>query len=111
MPENVKRPNLEKSVKAELSRYEFEDHATCIKVEHLSVDSCFDCNDRELPEDCLEDCTRGHFEGSGMVRELDNEGNGSVESPANFSGTFGVTNYNHETRQFTTTITANYCKR
>ena len=110
MPENVKRTNLERSVKAELSRYEFKDHATCVKVEHLSVDRCFDRNDTELPEDCLEDCTRGHFEGSGDVREPI-IGGGSIESPADFSGTFEVINYNHETRQFTTTISAVYCKR
>lgn len=111
MPENEKRPNLEKSVKAELSRYEFENHVTCIKVEHLSVDSCFDCNGIELPEDCLEDCTRGHFEGNGKVREPIIEGGGSIGGPADFSGTFEVINYNHETRQFTTRISANYCKR
>ena len=111
MPENVKRPNLEKSVKAELSRYEFEDHVTCINVEDLSVDGCLDGHGEELPEDCLEDCTRGHFEGNGKVRESIIEGGGYIESPAEFSGTFEVINYDYETRQFTTEIFANYCKR
>ena len=111
MPENVKRTNLEKSVKTELIRYEFKNHVDCIRVDDLSVGRCLDGHGEELPEDCLEDCTSGQFEGNGTVREPDNEGNGCIESPANFSGTFEVTNYNHESRQFTTRIYANYCKR
>ncbi len=66
MPENVKRPNLERSVKAELSRYEFENHATCIKVYDLSVGRCLDGHGEELPEDCLEDCREGHFHAKGV---------------------------------------------
>ena len=111
MPDNVKRPNLEKSVKTELIRYEFENHVASIKVDDLSVCRCLDGHGEELPEDCLEDCTGGQFEGNGTVREPDNEGNGCIESRADFSGTFEVINYNHESRQFTTRIYANYCKR
>lgn len=111
MPENVKRTNLEKSVKTELIRYEFKNHVDCIRVDDLSVGRCLDGHGEELPEDCLEDCTSGQFEGNGTVREPDNEGNGCIERPADFSGTFEVTNYNRESRQFSTIISADYCKR
>ncbi len=113
MPDNVKRPNLEESVKEELCHNELENHVTCIKVEELSVDGCLDYNGVELPDDCLEDCRQGHFEGKGRIRApmADNEDGGFIESCAEFSGTFEVTNYNHESKQFTTKISANNCKR
>ncbi len=106
MPENVKRPNLERSIKAELSRYEFENHVTCINVEELSVDGCLDCNGVELPDDCLEDCRQGNFNGRGKVRVpmTGKEDDGSVDIQVEFSGTFDVVNYSHDSRQFTTTI-------
>ena len=109
MPENVKRTNLEESIKAELSRYEFENHVTCINVEDLSVDGCLDCNGDVVSDDCLEDCCRGHFEGRGEIRVpmADNEDGGFLICHAEFSGTFDVVGYNRDSRQFTTTILAN----
>lgn len=113
MPDNVKRPNLEESVKEELCHNELGNHVTCINVEELSVDRCLDCNGVELPDDCLEDCRQGHFNGRGRIRVpmANNEDGGFIESYTEFSGTFEVINYNHDSRQFTTRILANNCER
>jgi len=114
MPENVKRANLERSIKAQLSHYEFENHVACINVENLSADRCLDCNGDVLSDYCLEDCCQGHFKGNGRIRlpMVDNEDGGLIESCAEFPGTYEVINYNHESRQFTTRISvATYCKR
>ncbi len=50
---NVKLTNLEKSIVAKLSNYEFKDHAMCINVEYVSVTDCLDRNKNLLPNDCL----------------------------------------------------------
>lgn len=114
MPEEGKRPKLEKSVKAELCHYEFENNVTCINVEELSVYGCLNRDDVELSDDYLEDCCRGQFEGRGRIRVpmANNEDGGFIESCAEFSGSFDVTGYNHDSKQFTTTIIlANYHER
>ena len=110
---NVKLTNLEKSIVAKLSNYEFKDHAMCINVEYVSVTDCLDCNKNLLSNDCLEDCYEGSFNGMGKIRIPleDCEDNGFRECCADFSGTFEVKNYDRESRQFTTNISASYCKR
>ena len=113
MPENVKRPNLEKSVKDELSHYEFRNHVTCINVEELSVYGCLNRDGIDLSDDCLEDCCRGHFNGRGKVHVPmpDNEDGGFIERRVEFSGTFEVIEYDYINKSFSTEITyASYTK-
>lgn len=110
---NVKLTNLGKSIVAKLSNYEFKDHALCINVEYVSVTDCLDRDNNLLPYDCLEDCRSGSFNGMGKIRiPLDDcEDEVFMECRADFSGTFVVENYDRESRQFTTNISASYCKR
>jgi len=100
MPENVRRLNLERSIKAQLSHYEFENHVTCINVEDLFVDRCLGCNGVVLSDDCLEDCCQGHFEGRCRIHMpmADNEDGGFIENQADFSGTFDVVGYNRDSQ-------------
>lgn len=110
---DVKLTNLEKSIVAKLSNYEFKDHAMCINVESVSVTYCLDRDKNILQCDCLEDCCGGSFNGMGKIRvPLDDcEDNGFMECCADFYGTFEVDNYDRESRQFTTNISVNYQKR
>lgn len=110
---NVKLINLEKSIVAELSHYEFENQAMFVNVEYVSVTDCLDRDKNILPYDCLEDCCRGSFKGSGKIRmPLDDcEDDVFMECRADFSGTFEVESYDRESRQFTTNISVNYQKR
>ncbi len=110
---NIKLTNLKKSIVAKLSNYEFKDHAMCINVEYVSVADCLDCDKNILQCDCLEDCCVGSFKGTGKIRmPLDDcEDDGFMECCADFSGTFEVESYDRESRQFTTNISASYCKR